>query len=84
LQDLDPESNSLSGTIDVTRLPASMLALTLGKNDFFGSTDFGQLPKSLEVLLVNHTKLEGEIPKYDDIFVNVDWSNVKNCGNKVY
>eukprot|EP00009_Paramoeba_aestuarina_P007020 CAMPEP_0201522196 /NCGR_PEP_ID=MMETSP0161_2-20130828/16512_1 /ASSEMBLY_ACC=CAM_ASM_000251 /TAXON_ID=180227 /ORGANISM="Neoparamoeba aestuarina, Strain SoJaBio B1-5/56/2" /LENGTH=83 /DNA_ID=CAMNT_0047920971 /DNA_START=209 /DNA_END=460 /DNA_ORIENTATION=+ len=61
MERLSLDSNSFSGTIDMTRLPGSMRTLDLGRNNFVGSTDFGKLPKSLRFLYVNDTRLVGEI-----------------------
>eukprot|EP00009_Paramoeba_aestuarina_P010775 CAMPEP_0201542686 /NCGR_PEP_ID=MMETSP0161_2-20130828/72171_1 /ASSEMBLY_ACC=CAM_ASM_000251 /TAXON_ID=180227 /ORGANISM="Neoparamoeba aestuarina, Strain SoJaBio B1-5/56/2" /LENGTH=89 /DNA_ID=CAMNT_0047950361 /DNA_START=423 /DNA_END=692 /DNA_ORIENTATION=+ len=83
MEELRLDWNSLSGTIDVGRLPASMHTLSLGNNNFSGSTDFGKLPTSLGYLNVQDTQLAGEIPMYWNLTVRIDGSKDTSCGNTV-
>ena len=55
------EKNNFEGSLDFTRLPASLRLIYLSENRFSGTIDLGNLPKSMKYLDVGNNALSGTV-----------------------
>ena len=66
LEDLDVQGESfaftkLSGTLETTSLPRSLVTMNLSVNSFTGSVDMSTLPSTMVGLQLQHNKFSGEL-----------------------